>query len=72
MYEYLDILHELNIIDIWSNSLIRDNTALGMSGKLENAEHSEHSEGDEGATDFAVVCHQEADVVGHDGHEVYH
>ena len=43
-----------------------------MSGKLENAEHSEHSEGDEGATDFAVVGHQEADVVGHDGHEVYH
>ena len=43
-----------------------------MSGELENAEHSKHSEGHEGATDFAVVSHQEADVVWHDGHKVYH
>ena len=54
------------------SSIIWDNTALGMSGELENAEHSKHSEGHEGATDFAVVSHQEADVVWHDGHKVYH
>ena len=46
--------------------------SLGVSGELENAEHSEHAECHEGATDFAIVGHEEADVVGHDRHEVYH
>ena len=50
----------------------QDPESLGMSGELENAEHTKHSEGHEGATDFAVIGHQESDVVGHDGHEVYH
>ena len=46
--------------------------ALGMSGELENAEHAEHSKGDKGAADLTVICHQEPDVVRHDGHEINH
>ena len=49
----------------------KDAESLRVAGELENAEHSEHSEGDEGPAHFVIIVHSEADVIGHDGHEVY-
>jgi len=41
-----------------------------MSGKFKYPEDSKDPEGDEGAGDLVVVAEAEADVVGHDGHEI--
>ena len=50
----------------------QDPEPLRVSGELEYPEDSEYPECDEGARDLVVVVQTQADVVGHDGHEVDH
>ena len=48
----------------------QDPQALGVARELEDPEDAEDPERDEGAGHVLVVGHDQADVIGHDGHNV--
>ncbi|XP_035301746.1 A-kinase anchor protein 9-like [Cricetulus griseus] len=48
----------------------RDMQAMRVPGKLKDPEDSKHWECDKGSTDILIICHDQLNVFGQDGHHI--